>query len=312
MNKVILQIILVILVLGCSTIPNEVIDITEIDYSVIGGMEGVENIYTVPDSMDLYVSDCSGHLYKVSYNDKFEITKKVKVGDFALGITMDKGNLYFAASECDWSNVGGSIYKTDSSLTKVEKITKKYPGINGVTSDDKSNIYFTIGKMNPIDKSGIIYKFNSTSMKAEPEAFLTDLKCPNGLDYDKKNNRLIFSETFKGINEMDLYTKQKTEVFGKSRVVEGFDDVCKDSKGNYWVGDQPNGFIKMYNPKQNRVFYFRSKQLGVSSSCKIRIENGKEILYVAEIKRTQKSKKYDGRGVFIFDLEDFRILIDEN
>lgn len=312
MYKVIIQIVLINLLFGCRSLPKEVIDISNIDYTLIEGMEGVENTYTVPESMDLYASDCSGYLYKVSYDNKFVIDNKVKVGDFALGITMDKGILYFAASGSDWSNVGGSIYKADYNLKNIEKMTLNYPGINGVTSDDKSNIYFTVGKMNPFDKNGIIYKLNSTNMQVEPEPLLTGLKCPNGLDYDKKSNSLIFSETFKGINEFDLNSKQKRNVFGKSRVVEGFDDICKDSKGNYWVGDQPNGFIKMYNPKQNRVFYFRSEQFGVSSSCKIRIEDGKDILYVAEIKQSGKSKNYDGRGVFVFEVEDLRIIINES
>lgn len=133
----------------------------------------------------------------------------------------------------------------------------------------------------------------------KPVEYLSGLSSPNGLNVGIETGNIIFSETFKGISSLDLKSNEIKKVFGKSRIVEGFDDLCLDSQGNYWVADQPNGFIKMYKPGSDKVIYFRNKAFGIASSCRIRFDEGEEMLYISEIKRNRKSKDYDGRGIIV-------------
>ena len=108
---------------------------------------------------------------------------------------------------------------------------------------------------------------------------------------------------------MDFFIKVMKKFYpnndlnSKTRIVEGFDDLCVDSIGRIWVGDQPNGCIKMFNPNVNIIYKISIEDIGVITSCKIRKENGEEILYITEMKKP-KSKEFDGRGIIIIPLKE--------
>ena len=61
--------------------------------------------------------------------------------------------------------------------------------------------------------------------------------------------------------------------------------------------------VDIYAESKNEIIKYRVKGIGVASSCRIRIENGAEYLYVVEIKKPD-SKKYDGRGVVSFPVSE--------
>lgn len=291
------------------SIPDEVVN----ESTFVKGMKGAENIYLDKKSLDFYATDCSGSVYKVSgYSRKtLTIVKSLNLGAYALGIDMSTdGNLYVAASGKDWLEIGGRVFKVDSELRNYIPVTGYYPGINGVIIKG-TTIYFAAGKMSFFSKDGSIYKMTipQEGEEVSPDTFISGLKSPNGLNLNWEGDKLIFSETFTGISSAGLDGNSIESVFGKSRVVEGFDDLAVDSYGNYWVADQPNGFIKMYNPVIKRVYYFRHKDLGIASSCRIRVENSENILYISEIKRSKKSKNYDGRGVIALPVEQLIALI---
>lgn len=53
----------------------------------------------------------------------------------------------------------------------------------------------------------------------------------------------------------------------------------------------------MYDPILKKLKRFLFNELGVASSCRIRVENNMEIIYVTKIKKYKNSHKLDGRGI---------------
>ena len=309
--KIILLLVLLISLYSCSSIQVYTVKVTghEIinNTKFIKGMSGCENIYLSTTDLKFYVSDLNGYLYffdiDLSSND-FKITNKIKLDFYVLGITKGiDGSIYVATSSKKWLDEGGVIIKINEENNIQEKVSDYYPGINGLTSDSEGNLYFTAGNMSFLQPNGAIYIIKKENNEFKREEILADnLKSPNGLYYDRNEHTLAFTEVFTGTKEIDLEKGDINLIFGKTRIVEGFDDLCKDRNGNYWVADPPNGAIKMYNPIKKEVIRFVFEEFGIASSCKIRVENGEEMLYITEIKQSNKSKEYDGRGVLILPI----------
>jgi hypothetical protein len=86
-----------------------------------------------------------------------------------------------------------------------------------------------------------------------------------------------------------------------------FDDLCQDQAGNLWVADPGSGSLKEYIPGSGEVIRFKIRGIGQVSSCRIRIENGEEIIYLTELKQNPNkmlSGPFDGRGVFSMPLAE--------
>ena len=64
--------------------------------------------------------------------------------------------------------------------------------------------------------------------------------------------------------------------------------------------------VKIFNPRTGRLVRFVIMDIGQTSSCRLRIEKGKPVLYLTELKREQKttSRKFDGRGVLVIPADD--------
>jgi len=296
--------------MNCSALKVKTIHISDINKEMVlvDGMNGCENLYLSKENSDVFVTDLSGYIYliKGSSYKELKVIKSVKLNDYALGIDKGRdGYLYVLASSKDWLKKGGGVNKIDVDLNKPEQITKDFPGVNGLAIDKKNNLYFVAGNMKFLNPKGTIYimKPLDNNKYDEPEIFMENLKSPNGLFYNEKDNILIFTEVFSGVKTLNLSDNKISPVHGKSRLVEGFDDVCIDSRGNYWTADQPNGFLKMYDPKTKLVTRFLFADFGVASSCRIRVENGKELIYAAEFKKNKRSKEIDGRGIVIIPID---------
>lgn len=276
--------------------------------SFVTGMKGCENIYLSTDSSEFYVSDLSGHLYRVDKNsltDEWEIQSSLKLDDYILGITRGPDDcIYAACSSENWLDKGGRVLQIqEDNITEVSE-NHYYPGINGMTADNRGNIYFSTGNMDFFKPDGAIFRFApGADGKGDIHLFLENLQSPNGLIYNETDNSLVFSETFHGVNVMQLDNGNVRFLFGKTRMVEGFDDLCIDHSGNIWVTDPPRGSIKMFHLQSGKVIRFHLEGFGIASSCRIRMEKGKEILYITEIKQSTNSKTYNGRGVLMLPLE---------
>lgn len=276
----------------------------------VQGMKGAENIYLPGDSTKAYITDLAGHIYLLDKDvrGKLEIKKSLSIGKLALGITEGKdGNLYVNASSYGkqgWLKHGGEVFKVDTELTAFEKITGAYQGINGLTVDAKGSLYFTAGNLKFFSPKGEIYKipYNTESGKyGKPLSFIDKLGSANGIFYSKHHNALLFTETFSKTSAVNLTTNKVQTLFGKTKMAEGFDDLCVDTKGRIWVTEPVRGFIKMLNPADRKLTRFHIHGLGLASSCQTRTEAGKEYIYVTE---REISRNNDGRGIVV-------LLIDE-
>lgn len=305
--KYLFLIVILFSLFSCNHLKKNTVDLGIIfidSIPLIDGMNGCENLYLDDESSDIYVTDLNGYLYKISkYENVFAISDKIKLFDYAMGIDCsDDGYLYVATSSDDWHETGGPIVRINKDLSGAEEVSENIKGINGLTINSNI-IYYSYGNMNYFSPEGGIGAIKLNNGRSDLSVINDQLESANGLFYSKDNNLLYFTEVFNGAYSLNPLNNSIDKVFGKSRMIEGFDDMCIDSYGNFWVADQPNGFIKMYNPTTQLVTYFRSDEVGIASSCRIRMEDGKEVIYITELKKSKDSETYDGRGVFYIELE---------
>jgi len=92
----------------------------------------------------------------------------------------------------------------------------------------------------------------------------------------------------------------------KSLWKEGNDDLCVSNDGSIWVADPGSSCVKRFIPGSNRVIRYIIEGLGQVSSCRTRVEEGREIIYIAELKQTNDifSMEFNGRGIFALPVSD--------
>lgn len=320
MIKVIFGLITALVLSGCShdfvrfkeTKSAQINDLKS--YQFIQGMKGAENLFLPTNSSKVYVTDLNGNIYLLDKNSNgiLEVKTSYNIGKYALGIILGKdGYLYVNASQRGkkgWLKHGGEVYKIDTELKSHKKITTSYKGINGLTIDPQGDLYFSIGDLEFLFPDGAIYKmlYNSElEQYGQPKLFLDNLGSANGIFYSTFYDSLLFTETFSKLSKINMRTNKVSKVLGKTKIIEGFDDLCVDSKGRIWVAEPVGGFLKMYNPQNQKVTRFLINGLGVASSCGIRIEDGEEYIYVTE--REIKDND-DGRGIIVLSIDELLVL----
>ncbi|MBN1647846.1 MAG: SMP-30/gluconolactonase/LRE family protein [Spirochaetales bacterium] len=298
-----------LLLVSCAWVPKTVIraeDTLIESFSPINGEGGCENICLDDQSLRVYVTDLKGYVHLLDGTTRRELKEQasLKLDEYALGICLGPdGYLYAAAGGMDWLDTDCAIYRVDRNLSGFELLTKTAPGTNGLAINRAGELFFAAGNLKLMHPKGAIYRMSvSGADRTWPELFIAGLKSPNGMFIEDDGQKLVFSETFHGVRCLAAGTEVE-RVCGKSRLVEGFDDLCRDQYGNYWIADPPNGFIKCYDPAANLVTCYHFDAIGIASSCRTRIENGREYLYVTEIKKSSKSKSFDGRGIFVFSVD---------
>ncbi len=316
MRNIILTAVAALIFCGCSSTMVGVKETKESKLSdyrymqFVKGMRGAENIYVDPDSSKLYVTDLSGIIYMLDDGKKgvLKIVKKLKIGDFATGIvSANDGYLYVNASKYGkegWLKYGGEIYKVARDLKSYEKISGQYPGINGMTITPEGDIFFAAGDLEFFSPDGEIYRMRydaKTKSYAEPELFLDDLGSANGMLYSKADDTILFTETFSKLSKFDPKTKKISLVLDKTKIVEGFDDLCIDSFGRIWLAEPVGGFLKMYDPSSKKLTRFRIDGVGVASSCDTKKVDGDELIYVTE---REINSDNDGRGVIVLSIDE--------
>jgi sugar lactone lactonase YvrE len=294
------------------------VDIGELaGVSLVEVGRGCENLYLVPDSPRLYVTDLRGyvHLLDGLSREELGVAASRRLGrEFAFGIDRGPdGYLYVAAPDGDWLREGGAIYRLDPELASCERITGNYPGLNGLAFDDRGHLYFAAGNLNPFNAKGAVYLLEARGEGrwAEPKVFLAERGSANGLYFDRRRRLLAFTETFRGVSAFRPRDYDVEAVVAKTKAVEGFDDLCRDREGNYWIADPGSAFVKRYDPTTKTLTRFVIEGCGQASSCRIRLEGGEEILYVTELRRkgglwTAIAGDNDGRGVFAIPLAELR------
>jgi len=146
--------------------------------------------------------------------------------------------------------VGNMLYVTDLgkllgfNLTTdqlvVDTIIPTAQGLNDVVADDKGNLYMSDDVINQIFK----FEIKDTIGYAWAK---NDFDAPNGLWFDKANNRLIVV-SFRDdspIQAVDLTSKVVSEI--KTTTHDYLDGIAVDKNGNYYISSWGSNTIYRYN-----------------------------------------------------------------
>lgn len=292
-------------------------DLADLDGAVVVDVgEGCENLYLEPASRRLYVTDRWGNVHLVDgpSREALRVVKSAKVGDRkALGIDGGPGGfLFVAACDGDWFEPGGGIFRVDSELESAVKIAGGFPGLNGLALDGRGDIYFAASNMSFLNGKGVIYQLRRRTggNYRDAKVFLPDLRCVDGMFFDAAEGRMYFTETFGGVSKFKPGFLARDFVLGKTALFDFWGDLCSDANGDFWFAD-PCGFLKHFNAETRELTRYKIKGCGRPSSCRIRLEDGDEVIYVTELKRrggllAPLSKKCDGRGVVAIPLRALR------
>ncbi len=277
------------------------------DARLIEGMRGAENLYLDPGSSHVYVTTLEGVIY-LADADSGAVLGSLKAGSYALGI--DKGPdgfLYVGVcqgnGEADWKKTGGAVCRMDLALKGATPVTGNYPCLNGLAFDQQGSIFFASSNFDFMFPKGSVYCLAVTPDGPAGEAVRCDfpIGLANGMSYDRTGKRILLSDTLEAVwtlagNDGGF---RADPVYRKAALQEAFDDLCVDSRGRLWMADPARGNLKVYDPAADSLVRFTISGFGQASSCRIRVEEGREILYVTELVGPVKEKdaKYNGRGV---------------
>ncbi|MBN2510288.1 MAG: SMP-30/gluconolactonase/LRE family protein [Spirochaetales bacterium] len=274
------------------------------------GAEGFENICLT--DKDCFVSSLSGHIVKISGrpidgNMSLHTTKPAAV---ALGLDIGSdGRLYAAlsfASVEEWKTKGGAVYALDPGLIDTpRRLTDDYPAINGLACDGRGGFYFTAGNFNFLHPRGSLYRGAENTYGAS--AVVSGPWVAYGAAVSAE--RILFSDTLGGI--LELNGTQAAWVYRKTRLTESVDDFCVDRQGVIWMSAPGGASVKSFDPRTRILRSYHIRGIGQTSSCAVRTEHGRNILYVAELKQKNSvmNSNFNGRGVLIVPLESLAALV---
>ncbi len=294
-------------------------DFGDLDGAVVVDVgNGCENLCLEPASLRAYVTDSWGNVYLVDGPSRagLRVVRSAKLtGGRACGIDRGPGGfLFVAACDGDRCRPTGGIFKVDGRLRGAIKIAGDYPGLNGLALDDRGNIYFAASNMSFLNGRGAVYEMRRRKSGRYREAgvFLPELRCVDGVFYDARRGRICFTERYSGLATFKPGFMAVTRVLDKTAVFDFCGDSCVDASGDYWLAD-PGGFLKRYDAEKRELVRYEIKGCGRPASCRIRVEDGGEVIYVAELKRrggpaSLLSGKCDGRGLVAIPLRALRDL----
>jgi sugar lactone lactonase YvrE len=276
---------------------------------LITGMTGCENLALAEEGLSLYVTCLDGNIHYLNGTSTrdLKVLKSKKAGTSALGIAYGHDDMLYVAiargEPQDWMTTGGAIFRFNKALDFYERLTNDFQAINGVTIDSANNVYFASSNFSFLNPSGQVYRIPDPARKSivATEVFLEDAGMSNGLCYDRNSDRILYSSTLGGVYEFTPSDPGLKEIYLKLHFMEACDDLCADISGNIWMSDPGQGTVKMFNPGTNRLIRFKIEGVGQVSSCRIRTENGTEMLYMTELNQSFSMRKpaFDGRGVIV-------------
>jgi sugar lactone lactonase YvrE len=285
----------------------------------IEGMQGCENLWLDSSGLGLYVTTLDGYIHYLDgpSRDIITIRQSLKVGSSVTGICRLSDSLLATVinenAPEDWMEIGAAVNLLTMSLKSVQRITRDFPAANGICADRQGNIYFASSNFNFFDPHGNIYlmKRDPAGNYSDPTPLFPDAGLANGLYYDKAQDLIYFSNTMGGVFSFQPGGLEYHREYLKTRFMEACDDLCTDPAGNLWMTDPGYSTVKVFNPGTNRLVRFVIKGIGQTSSCRIRHEGGKEIIYLTELKKKQKPMTpiFDGRGVLILPAEELLRLV---
>lgn len=280
------------------------------------GIPACENCWPEPGSLRLYVTTLKGELCLLDGPNGMELSRvsTLNPGGYVLGIDKGpNGDLYAAVcpgtSEKEWRTTGGYIARITPGFDAAVPVTGHYPAINGLAFDRRGQGYFATGNFNFIAPRGQIMVFSvlPDGDVSEPKEASSPMGLANGLFWDGNGERLLYTDTLETAGILVPETGELQVLYRKTVPMEAFDDLCVDARGRLWMADPIRPTLKMYDPGRDLLIRYRIKGFGQASSCRIREENGQEILYVTELAAPQKDRKnrFNGRGILRVPLNRF-------
>lgn len=292
-----------------------------------GDLRGCENLLPAPNGTAVYVGDLAGNLVRFDGADRKSLApvSRRRIGDFALGLALDgDGRVYAAASEGGepgWKRgTASSIKVLSPELEEIASIPAPFPSLNGICFDGRSGLLMASSNFSFLLPAG-------TVLRASPEALVRAIggeplaAVPvfrdgllNGLCVLPDGSALA-GNTLNTVWRLDadglaagrlLKPAERSVFYRKASLMGPFDDFCVDSRGRLWLADPINpGGISMFDPAVREIRRVELPDFGYASSCRIRVEGGREVLYVAEIRRVGDTG-YNGRGVLSFPIDELR------
>jgi len=286
------------------------------------GMEGCENLALDPAGYGFFVTALNGSVYRLDGpgKDSIRIVKSIQAGSTVTGICRVSDTLLAVVvnlnSAEEWKSTGGAVFLMNDKLEMVEQLTANFPSANGICADSEGHLYFASSNFNFLSPEGAIFRLekDTNGHYSSPKPYIQDIGLANGLFYDARQDRVFFSNTVGGVFSVLAGQKDFRAEYLKIRFLEACDDLCTDQSGNLWMTDPGYSSVKVFNPGTGKLVRFVIKGIGQTSSCRIRNENGKEIIYLAELKRDQKptSEVFDGRGVIRIPASDLWRLVENS
>lgn len=275
----------------------------------VEGFNGAENLAFVPGGDGFFVTCLDGQVHHVdrSADGSFSIVRSIRPGTVITGIcALSDSMLAVVVSKNpreDWMSVGGSVWLMPFAMDTMYRITGDLPGANGICADRSGNLYVASSNFKLTRPRGDIFILRKIpdGTYAAPESLFGNIGLANGLFYDNSQNRIFFSNTIGGVYSFVPGERTFREEYLKLHFTEACDDLCTDIGGNIWMTDPGHSTVKVLNPGTDRLVRVMIAGAGQTSSCRIRHENGHEILYLTELKSENKVSKdvSDGRRVLI-------------
>lgn len=305
-------------------------------YSFFECGPGCENLWLDPDSNRVYVTSLNGLVTLLDGASPQELrpVKALKAGGYALGIDRGPdGFIYAAVSPAadmkEWQKKGGYVARIGADLESAVRVTGYWPCINGFAFDGSGAGYLASSNFNFLMPKGVIVRFTlppagaadsspdqsspADSRLAADETVVARMGLANGLVYDRNRNAVLYTDTLEtagllspGDPSGDGKDGSKP-LYRKAALKEAFDDLCASADGRLWMTDAVRGGLKVWNPDSGALVRYAIAGMGQLSSCRTRLEDGKEILYCTELVSPVRDRKnpYSGRGVFRIPLESF-------
>lgn len=291
---------------------------------------GVENVLPVAGSNIVYASDLSGFVTRFDGPDRasLSIAATRKLGDYCLGLASGRdGTVYVAVSDggnTGWNEGRTSILALGEDLAERGSIPVGLPCLNGIAIDARGGLWLASSNFNFLHPEGAI---SYISFAPSPDDAPSDAKEAmvtvatgglfNGL-CARSDGTVLAADTLSSIysfSEADadralsgakpIATKPRSPLalYRKTSFIEAFDDVCADSRGRIWSANPlSKGRIAVYDPATRERRVVELPRFGYASSCRIRIEGTREILYVSEL-RAPDGSGFNGRGVLCFPID---------
>lgn len=326
MNKLILPLLPLLCFSSCLHFvhikPAKTVSEHQLDMTTMPGarfydsMSACENVYPEPSTNKVYVTSLDGYIYLLDgeRTDALSMIASLNTGGYALGIDRGSDGVLYAAickytSAKEWSAKGGGIARIDPGLKSFEMLSDEYPSINGLAFDNEGRGYFATSNFSFISPRGSIMRFslNADGTLDKPEALTQNMGLANGLFYYPAHKKVYYSDTLESCGIIKSGKNGYGIIYRKAAFKEAFDDLCVDSAGRLWMTDPIRRTLKVYDPDNDRLVRFMITGFGQASSCRIRNENGEEIIYITELaapKRT-KGKPFNGRGLLRVPLKSF-------